>query len=279
MLRTKFNKLRKFLLLLELTSWCLCFVLFSCLSFIGFLKIECPFCFSLAGGAVVAMPLLSKSGTLFVGAHSGLFFALRSSNGTIMWSRHLQGPVWASSTLDEQKGMVFVGSAAEEAPRVYALNSENGEVIWSFDQAGKIYSSPVLQYGGKIVFFCSLDHHIYALKTETGSVRLFLLVNISAFATALVIVLIYVILSGVNCFDLINPQQHRIVNINYVVTVLCPYWPQKKELTPRKTNNATTDLNCCATSRLQFLSLYTNTFTTIGNKFKKISHLRLAESL
>ena len=117
----------------------------------------------------MARPVLSKTGTLFVGAHDGLLHVLHASNGTVNWQRQLKGPIWASVALDEQRGLVFGGSAADEGPRVYALNVKTGDVVWSFDQAGKIYSSPAVSYDGKNVFFCSLDHHVYALEASTGT--------------------------------------------------------------------------------------------------------------
>lgn len=127
-------------------------------------------------GAVVASPTVSVNGTVFIGSQDKLVYALDGKNGSVVWKTDLGCPIWGAVTLDNQRGLLFVGCSTDQSnatdsqhkPHIFALDANSGKIVWTFDQAGSVYGSPALLSNGQSVFFASLDHNIYALDRETG---------------------------------------------------------------------------------------------------------------
>jgi outer membrane protein assembly factor BamB len=117
---------------------------------------------------IESSPAIGATGTIYVGAQNGDFFALAPSNGNILWQRDIGGAGFKSSAAVDANGVVFVGSDDE---RVYALNGTNGTVIWSFKTSGDIDSSPAIGKDG-VVYVGSNDDNLYAFgPSQTLGVR------------------------------------------------------------------------------------------------------------
>jgi outer membrane protein assembly factor BamB len=52
---------------------------------------------------------------------------------------------------------------------MYCLSCINGSRLWEFETGDRIWSSPALAENDGVLFFGSLDSHIYGLDISTGS--------------------------------------------------------------------------------------------------------------
>jgi outer membrane protein assembly factor BamB len=113
-----------------------------------------------------------KSGT----APCGRIYGLKWIQDTDGDSRRLRRQWVFPSTREEAKG-AFVGSpavmgdilvAGSSDKKLYAINfKDDGKLKWTFDGANdKIWSTPTIAEG--IVYFGSLDHHLYAIDLANG---------------------------------------------------------------------------------------------------------------
>jgi outer membrane protein assembly factor BamB len=102
-------------------------------------------------GGVVASPLVSKTGTIYVGSHDGYLYALDSAaNGTTVWRKYLGGPIFCKVAIGEEKGAIYAGTSADKGARIFGLDAKTGDVLWEFAKAGKVMSSPALSADGKV---------------------------------------------------------------------------------------------------------------------------------
>ena len=76
----------------------------------------------------------------------GNVYALKASNGALLWSFTTDGPVyWSSPAV--ANGVVYVGSNIYEHQSVYALNASTGALLWSYIPLGDVWSSPAVANG------------------------------------------------------------------------------------------------------------------------------------
>jgi outer membrane protein assembly factor BamB len=80
----------------------------------------------------------------------------------IKWNKQILKPVMASPATIKDK--VF----ATSDKRIYCFLVEDGSRIWEFETEDKIWSSPSRSESDGIMFFGSLDSHIYGIGINTG---------------------------------------------------------------------------------------------------------------
>lgn len=92
-------------------------------------------------------------------------YALRLSDGSLVWKSGLNGAAMFSPALSED-GMLFVGSLAKE---MVALETSGGAVQWRYNTKGPIWSQPLLH--NDTLYFGDMEGWVYALDSKTGSAR------------------------------------------------------------------------------------------------------------
>jgi outer membrane protein assembly factor BamB len=107
-----------------------------------------------AGDFIVSSPAIHND-TIFFGSANGNFYALNSTNGSLLWSYGKVGRIESSPAVSGD--MVFFGS---NDGYFYALWL-NGTLAWKFKTGSRILSSPALS--NDMVFFGSNDGYLYAL--------------------------------------------------------------------------------------------------------------------
>jgi outer membrane protein assembly factor BamB len=126
------------------------------------------------GGQLVAMPALSPSGVLYVGAfgartdnpeRGSRLVAVDSSNGQVLWSQPTAGWVWATPLLKED--VLYFGDMEGFA---YAFNAADGKKVWSRQlDTGvnrSITGAPVIM--GNRLYFGSKAGLLYILNLKDG---------------------------------------------------------------------------------------------------------------
>src|SRR5690606_22438550 len=80
-------------------------------------------------------------GVLYVGAGNGVFYALDTLDGHVLWLKRLtDSAIYASAAVDDGRAYVFGLDG-----HLVALDIDNnGEILWEFEMGSPAYSSPVL---------------------------------------------------------------------------------------------------------------------------------------
>jgi len=94
--------------------------------------------------------------TVYIPTSDGAY-ALDAENGTVKWSRPLDGEYSASSPAVAD-GKVYFGL---DNNYVYALDAFTGDIIWSYKTEGAVQSSPAISDG--LLFVGSNDGNLYAI--------------------------------------------------------------------------------------------------------------------
>jgi outer membrane protein assembly factor BamB len=94
--------------------------------------------------------------SVFIGTYNGGMFCLNQSTGMIRWSKQITKPVMASPATIKDK--VFFA----------CFHVKDGSSIWDFETGDKIWSSPSISEYDALMFFGSLDSHIYGIDINTG---------------------------------------------------------------------------------------------------------------
>ena len=116
------------------------------------------------GSPVLSSPAIGLDGTIYVGANNGYLYALKGTDGSVLWKYKTGGRV-ASSPVVTKNGVVFVGSADKS---VYAINGTNGAKLWSYKTGGAVTSTPCIGADGSL-YVGSYDGYLYALDQSSGS--------------------------------------------------------------------------------------------------------------
>ena len=110
---------------------------------------------------MLSSPALGN-GLLYIGANSGVFYALDPLTGAIAYSYSTGGPI-ASSPAIAPDGTVYVGSYDH---KLYAF-SPHLQVNWAYTTGGAVRSSPSVGANGS-VYVGSDDGLLYALTSAGG---------------------------------------------------------------------------------------------------------------
>ena len=94
--------------------------------------------------------------------YNGGMFCLNQSTGAIKWNKQILKPVMASPATIQDK--VFFAASDKRI----GFHVEDGSRIWEFETEDKIWCSPSLSEYDGIMFFGSLDSHIYGIDINTG---------------------------------------------------------------------------------------------------------------
>lgn len=115
------------------------------------------------------------SGTTFIGARSGNFFAVSMKEGRVLWERNLGAPLRQTAAVSG--GKVFVTS---EDLRVHCLDAKSGEEIWLSEplrgQTAGEYYPQIITVGGKR-FLIVRTNPILSMGNQIGRDRTMLLKN------------------------------------------------------------------------------------------------------
>jgi len=154
---------------------------------------------------VQSSPIVYKD-TVYLGNSQGMMYALRASDGKLLWKRALGAIVYGNrpAFFDHQmilgtakgdvvsvdvvtgkatwvfkaqsgiyttpviyKNRVFIGS---EDRNLYSLDVQSGKKVWSFRTGRRIIQSkPAIAKG--VVYIGSLDQHLYAIDMDTGLLK------------------------------------------------------------------------------------------------------------
>jgi outer membrane protein assembly factor BamB len=112
----------------------------------------------LLDGATEASPAVAYN-TVYIPTSNGAY-ALDTENGTVKWSRPLDGEYSVSSPAVAD-GKVYFGL---DNGYVYALDALNGDIVWSYKTEGTVQSSPAISDG--LLFVGSDDGNLYAIGTH-----------------------------------------------------------------------------------------------------------------
>jgi outer membrane protein assembly factor BamB len=82
------------------------------------------------------------------------------------WVATIEGGIIGGPALAEDQGLVLAGSDDNNFYAFGTTGDNLGEIVWIFPTDGQVWSPPTV--GNGIVYFGSLDHHIYALSLEEG---------------------------------------------------------------------------------------------------------------
>lgn len=114
--------------------------------------------------AFYAPPTLTPDGQLLVGDYVKSLYSLNPGNGQENW-------VFAEAT-DR-----YIGSPLVADDRIFAPNAGHhlytldlrGNLIWSFKTKGPLWATPASDPDCECIYLASMDHHLYAIDTQTGN--------------------------------------------------------------------------------------------------------------
>ncbi len=105
------------------------------------------------------------NGLVYVGSSDGYIYALNAANGEGVWTTQLSsgGPKDLTALAASDKVVVVALANSNMA----GLNASTGKVLWTGGTYGA-NSDPIM--AGGLVYFSSIDRHLYALNEETGTI-------------------------------------------------------------------------------------------------------------
>ncbi len=123
----------------------------------------------MATGHNVALTI--ADGVAYLGTLDNAVYALRISNGTLLWHQSIAGSVDLQPIISN--GVVYVNSyEGQNGPdHVYALQASNGRIIWRYTLNGYAFISPTIGADGTLYLSShSLQEGIFALRASNGHV-------------------------------------------------------------------------------------------------------------
>lgn len=99
--------------------------------------------------------------TLFGCAEDGRIYALRKSDGRLLWVSKNDRAFTPRPVLRGER--LYVGN---EDGGVFALDQSSGKTIWRYQTGGAVNSQPAI--AGQAVFVGSADNNVYALSVHNG---------------------------------------------------------------------------------------------------------------
>ena len=115
------------------------------------------------GGPMMAAPLLTKDGILYVGTLGNKIAAVEASSGKVLWNFETVGSVWAMPVYNE--GVIYVGDASN---KIYALNAKDGSQAWQTDAPGPVIASPGVLPTGLVFVSDTGDVFLVGFQNERG---------------------------------------------------------------------------------------------------------------
>ncbi len=111
-----------------------------------------------------AEPAITPDGQLIVGGYNHVLYSLNPDDGKVIWEfREAQNRFIAAPLVFEDG---IYAPAADET--LYALTLD-GQLRWKFVTEEESWATPVADGNCKCLFLPSLDHHVYAISLEDGT--------------------------------------------------------------------------------------------------------------
>ncbi|MCZ7545401.1 MAG: serine/threonine-protein kinase [Anaerolineae bacterium] len=110
-------------------------------------------------GAVYSSPRVAL-GHVFIGSEDTHLYAIKTANGRQAWRAGATGPVRSTAFVTDER--VYFGCESGD----FFATDLAGVIKWRFKARRAVTSSPLVHE--KVVFFGSLDWHVYAVDAETG---------------------------------------------------------------------------------------------------------------
>ncbi len=102
-------------------------------------------------------------GKVFAATYDGIVYAVRPSNGRILWKSRLGGSVYSSPAVSGKR--LFIGNKTTKA--LVCLSTRNGKVLWKKKLGNPVYSSPAV-WNGKV--YVGSGKRVFAVKAKNGAV-------------------------------------------------------------------------------------------------------------
>ena len=111
----------------------------------------------------LASPALAN-GIVYVGDGAGVLWALKASDGTLLWkyvtnSQHTFAPTVSN-------GVVYVTETYSSPSYTYALDATTGSLLWKYESGNTQGMQPAVS-GNRV--YAGGDYHLAALDAENGS--------------------------------------------------------------------------------------------------------------
>lgn len=105
---------------------------------------------------------------VFIGSSEKTFYALRGSDGEVVWKRRLTGelaaqPLYLPAGTVGSEPVVLVG---DDDGVLSAIDAATGSLVWTYRARGPIHTQPVVH--GGLIYITSSEGRIYGLDLRTG---------------------------------------------------------------------------------------------------------------
>lgn len=120
-----------------------------------------------AGSPIISTPVVYENAVYFIDFNSSVY-SLNKDDGTIIWSKELEGQPSFQITANEE--MLFIGlSSSEDQASSYmlALHKETGEEHWRFETEVQIGMDSPIAHGDKL-YFTLMHGQLFSLDINTG---------------------------------------------------------------------------------------------------------------
>ncbi len=120
---------------------------------------------------VMSTPALDSANNLYFGTEAGEVISI-DLDGNLNW-RYVLGnldsylpPFFRSSpAIDEENGLLYIGTKADGDSKMLGLDLSTGELAWEYATGGDVYCSPAIGNDGKL-YFSSESNYLYALDSD-----------------------------------------------------------------------------------------------------------------
>lgn len=116
--------------------------------------------------AFYATPVLTEDGQLLAGDFANALHSLNSTTGQENWTFTQATDRYIGSPL-VKAGDIFAPNAGND---LFALNA-NGSLRWEYETGGPLWAAPISETECDCVYVPSMDHSLYALNTQSGSLE------------------------------------------------------------------------------------------------------------
>ncbi|MEZ4407250.1 MAG: PQQ-binding-like beta-propeller repeat protein [Polyangiales bacterium] len=103
-------------------------------------------------------------GVVYVGALDHGVYAIRASDGAVLWRFQTLGPVEGEGVLEG--GTLYIGS---DDGALYAIDATSGRMRWRFGTTAQILRRPVVTADS--VYFVNADDSVFSLNRVSGEQR------------------------------------------------------------------------------------------------------------
>jgi outer membrane protein assembly factor BamB len=106
---------------------------------------------------------------IFVGTSDKGMYALRATDGSVLWRFQTAGSVQSEPLYDEDSDVLYFGS---DDDGLYSVRASDGALRWRYRTGAEVQRRPVLATragGKKILVFCNAADSVFAVDADTGA--------------------------------------------------------------------------------------------------------------